>query len=286
MPLAEADLRAFERSAAENARFWSRFERVPDLRGRTVLEIGCGRGRLALDMALAGAERVLALDILPELVAFAETNVRENQPRFIDRVEFRVADLPSLDGEEKFDLIVSKDSLEHVLDLEGMLRAMRRRLRPGGEIYLGFGPLYTSPFGDHDRRARAFDAWGPLGRMIAALPWGHLWLEQSVVRRHAARTGRAVASMKDLGLNGLGISHYRAAFSAAGLRLESQRLNQGPRLASALLSLFARSRRLEDYFVFNTYCILKDAGMAEVVALVPPPPPTPPGETPQRDVAS
>lgn len=254
--LSEGDLRLFERSATENARFWSRFPRIPDLRGASVLEVGCGRGRLCVDMATAGARRVLGLDILGTQLAFASENLRQNHSRYLSVVEFRQGNLPELDDDECFDFIVTKDALEHVIDLDGMLEAMRERLAPGGKIFAGFGPLYTSPYGDHDRRKRAFEHLGLKGKAAAMLPWAHLLLEKQILKEHSRLRGAEVANMQELCLNGLAIDDYRKAFVRNGLRVECGRQNQGPAPLSQALSLLAKVPLLERYCVFNAYLVL------------------------------
>ncbi len=252
------DLARFENGGAENARFWERLGGRPSFEGRSVLDVGSGWGRMATDLGYAGAKRVLGLDIKQELVDFSNANVRLHHPRLAGRVEFRHRDLRDLDERTRFDVIVSKDSFEHILDLEGMLEAMKRRLKPGGRIYAGWGPLYPSPYGDHDRREVAFAGLGRVGRVIAAIPWGHLPLESVVVSLHDERQGKRVSSLRDLGLNGLSISQYRRLIFGSGLVIADLRVNQSASRLSHLLSLLAKLPALEDYCVHNVYCVLEN----------------------------
>jgi magnesium-protoporphyrin O-methyltransferase len=80
-----------------------------DLRGRRLLDAGCGTGALAVEAARRGAQ-VLAIDLSPTLVDLA----RERQPVFSSggSIDFRSGDMldPSL-GE--FDFVVGMDSLIH-----------------------------------------------------------------------------------------------------------------------------------------------------------------------------
>jgi len=80
-----------------------------DLRGRRLLDAGCGTGALAVEAARRGAE-VLAIDLSPTLVDLA----RERQPVFTNggRIDLRSGDMldPAL-GE--FDHVVGMDSLIH-----------------------------------------------------------------------------------------------------------------------------------------------------------------------------
>ncbi len=80
-----------------------------DLRGRRVLDAGCGTGALAVEAACRGAQ-VLAIDLSPTLVDLA----RQRQPIFSNGggIDFRSGDMldPAL-GE--FDHVVGMDSLIH-----------------------------------------------------------------------------------------------------------------------------------------------------------------------------
>jgi len=80
----------------------------PDLRGRRILDAGCGTGAFAEEAALRGAD-VVAIDLSPTLVGLARERARRVGP---GRVEFRVGDM--LDpGLGAFDHVVAMDSLIH-----------------------------------------------------------------------------------------------------------------------------------------------------------------------------
>ncbi|MEE9475639.1 MAG: magnesium protoporphyrin IX methyltransferase, partial [Roseateles sp.] len=80
-----------------------------DLRGRRLLDAGCGTGALAVEAARRGAE-VVAIDLSPTLIDLA----RQRQPACAaaGRIEFRAGDM--LDpGLGEFDFVVGMDSLIH-----------------------------------------------------------------------------------------------------------------------------------------------------------------------------
>jgi magnesium-protoporphyrin O-methyltransferase len=80
-----------------------------DLRGKRVLDAGCGTGALALEAARRGAQ-VVAVDISPTLVGIAQQRAAGQHGE--GHVEFRAGDMhdPAL-GE--FDHVVAMDSLIH-----------------------------------------------------------------------------------------------------------------------------------------------------------------------------
>jgi SAM-dependent methyltransferase len=239
----QADMDYFNRGSDENPRFWGRFSHKPDFRGLTVLDIGCGHGSLCIDMALAGAKKVVGLDINNELIEFAKNNLRTNYPQLLDRVRFEcltLADYPF----EAFDMIVSKDSFEHIIGLDALLAEMVKRLRKGGKFYAGFAPLYNAPFGDHKRTKAIF-------------PWGHLLIPESILIKRLKKQDPGINTIYDLGLNKLSLREYKKLFQGCGLAIIQFDTNKGTRFISQIISFLAKLFFLEEYFTHNIYMILE-----------------------------
>jgi len=100
-----------------------------DVRGKTVLEYGCGDGRNTLILARRGAS-VKALDISPELISAARQRLVANN--ITADVEFIVGsahDLPLPDN--SVDVVFGMAILHH-LDLALSAKAVKRVLRKGG----------------------------------------------------------------------------------------------------------------------------------------------------------
>lgn len=127
-----------------------------DLRGKSVLEIGPGDNLgVALKFMAAGAMRVTCLDKYdsvsdPDRQQAIYTALRErlgggfqggNFPRVIRGIGIEDA-VPVLHG-EKFDLIVSRAVMEHVVDPKAAFAAMDRLLHPSGAL------LHKIDFRDH-----------------------------------------------------------------------------------------------------------------------------------------
>ena len=98
------------------------------LNGLTVLDAGCGPGRLARVAAL-GAARLVALD-LGEHVDRARTVLSDLPNTRV--VQGSVLDPPFSDA--SFDVIYSVGVLHHTPDPAGAVRALARCLRPGGRL--------------------------------------------------------------------------------------------------------------------------------------------------------
>lgn len=100
-----------------------------DVRGKTVLDYGCGDGVNTLLLARRGAS-VKALDISPELTDIARQRLAAN--RITGDVEFIIGsahDVPLPD--DSVDVVFGMAILHH-LDLESSAREVKRVLRKGG----------------------------------------------------------------------------------------------------------------------------------------------------------
>jgi SAM-dependent methyltransferase len=113
-----------------------------EIRGRRVLDLGCGYGETASWLALQGA-LVEAVDISPGMVEVSR-RLAEREG-LADRITFRVApgeSLPFADG--AFEAAFGHDVLHH-LDLDRARDELLRVLRPGGRAVfaepLGHNPI-------------------------------------------------------------------------------------------------------------------------------------------------
>ena len=102
---------------------------LPPLAGLRVLDIGCGGGILAEDLARAGA-RVVGIDPSGETLKVARAHAK----RLGLDIEYRAGFAEKLAERNRYDLVFAVDVLEHVDDLEASLDAAIRALKPGGHF--------------------------------------------------------------------------------------------------------------------------------------------------------
>jgi 2-polyprenyl-3-methyl-5-hydroxy-6-metoxy-1,4-benzoquinol methylase len=109
-------------------------------RGR-VLEIGCGTGALARELAARRGAKVTAIDLSPRMIDVARVRTNETLG-----IEYRVADIMTL-SPRGFDAVVSVNTLHH-LPLAEMAQRMGDAVVPGGRVLIadlfdarGFGAL-------------------------------------------------------------------------------------------------------------------------------------------------
>jgi len=146
----------------------SMFRRVPGLKGKKILEVGCSDG-LVCDLILnEGPEAVTGIDLLET------TGCGYNDPR----IKYYRMDGSLLEFEDRaFDLCISIATLEHCKDPLKVLNEMKRAAKKGGYCYIQAGPLYFSPFGHH------------MFGFYDNFPWIHLRRSRDEIIEYSAANG-------------------------------------------------------------------------------------------------
>lgn len=239
--LTDDEIVAYDTGSAQ--RFLERIPMDLPLRDASVVDLGCGYGVMACMLARLGARRVLGVDVQD-----VEGAKRIRDGRFSDvaeRVELRQvrADVDRLEGEQ-FDLVVSKDTFEHVGDPAGYVTEMSRLAGSGGLVVIGFGPLWLSPFGGH------IDFMTPV-------PWAHLLFREDVLmhERRRFRPDEDVERFEEIrgGLNRMTLARFEALMAASGLERLAYASNRSAGRLIKIMKLPSRLPVLREYFTSNVY---------------------------------
>lgn len=102
---------------------------IPDVKGKKVLDAGCGPGVYSEWLIEHGAE-VVAIDVSPKMVGFAKQRLGDN-------ADVREADLRkplTFLETSSFDVVLSPLVLEYIENWDGPLKEFYRVLRPAGHF--------------------------------------------------------------------------------------------------------------------------------------------------------
>ncbi len=131
-----------------------------DIKGKVVIDFGCGEGREAIEIAQRGARKVIGIDLQERLLEVGRA--RASQSGVADRCSFTTSTT------ERADIITAIDSFEHFSDPLAILKQMSAMLKPDGHVFVSFGPTWYHPLGGH---------------LFSVFPWAHLiFTEKALIR--------------------------------------------------------------------------------------------------------
>lgn len=97
---------------------------VGSVQGLHVCEVGIGQGFLCDELLKHGATKITAIDVA---ISYLKELIRKS------KVEPYLANAETLPFSEEFDLVVSSDVMEHVLNVGSFLYSVNRALKLGGK---------------------------------------------------------------------------------------------------------------------------------------------------------
>jgi SAM-dependent methyltransferase len=227
-------------------RFLGRFDPPLVFARRTVLDVGCGGAVLCVEAARLGAEHVTGVDLNTDL---ARVYLKRQDARLVASVALveTTGDLSEL-GDQRFDMILSKDSFEHYDDPEDFVTTIAERLHPGGELVIGFGPLWKSPLGGHIN-------------YMTPLPWAHLLFSEEVVmaERRRFRPDENARTWSEIrgGLNQMSLRRFERIIETSGLERMYFATNVSDNRVVKAMNAVSKVPGLREFFTTNVYTVLR-----------------------------
>lgn len=178
----------------------------PDLanlvRGKSVLDFGCGRGDQAAAIARRFSATVTGLDTNQRTLTIAAKH-HGTAVEFVD----------TLPAGRTWDIVISLNAMEHYGDPVAALEAMRRAVALGGLVLIAFGPPWWAPYGSHMH-------------FFCRIPWLQLWFsENTIMTVRAKYRSDGAQRFEDVesGLNKMSLAKFERIVSSS--RLSVVRLN-------------------------------------------------------------
>lgn len=177
---------------------------LEELRGKVVLDFGCGEGQNAVELAQSGCSRVIGLDILEDRLEASRK--RAEAAGVQDRCVFTSS------WTEPVDVVLSTDAFEHFEEPDKILRLMRGLVKENGYALVEFGYPWYHPYGGH---------------LFSVFPWAHLiFTEAALIRwRSDFKTDGATRFHEVAGgLNQMTIRRWERLVADSGFRFQSYEL--------------------------------------------------------------
>ena len=124
------------------------FGLLPDLAGRSVVDLACGEGIYSRKLIKVGAGRVVGVDISPEMIALAE-RAETAEPL---GVRYVVADVATVELDEQFDVALCSFLFNYARsrdELRTLVESVHRLLKPDG-LVVGFNDYPDNPPANFD----------------------------------------------------------------------------------------------------------------------------------------
>ncbi len=116
-------------------------DQLAPIKGKRVLDVGCGGGILADSMARKGAQ-VLGIDLAGKALKVAQLHALEAETQGVSYREVSAEDLAA-EQPAQYDVVTCMEMLEHVPDPSSIVRACSELVKPGGWVF--FSTINRNP---------------------------------------------------------------------------------------------------------------------------------------------
>lgn len=193
---------------------------IENVADKQILDIGCGDGKLAVELTRRGAD-VIGIDASQDMLNAARQRAAESDTH----VELRLATAQSLPfPADRFDMVIAMTILCFVEDAIPVFAEIARVLKPGGKLVIG--------------ELNKWSTWAAVRRLRA-------WLGSALWRRGRFRTPRELRSLaQSAGLEPgpiIGAIYYpRFTLAARIMKRVDTRLGSMITFGAAFLAMTAR----------------------------------------------
>ena len=219
-----------------------------------ILEVGCGQGGNLFPFAQKGC-KVKGID--RDRYKITQANLSFSDPYL--KKEFIAGDFFDMEepGEQdKFDLILVHDVIEHVSEKDKFVKHIKKFLRNDGLVFWRF-PAWQMPFGGHQQICKS--------RICSSFPFLHLLpakMYESVLRSFG-ESDNCIDELLDIKQCAVSIEHFEGLMRSNGLRIQNrclwfinphyeQKFGLKPR---KLFSWLSRIGYLRNFFSTSCYFI-------------------------------
>ncbi|WP_077960601.1 class I SAM-dependent methyltransferase [Ensifer adhaerens] len=152
---------------------------LPDLSGKSVVDLGCGYGWFSRHAREAGAAQVLGLDLSEKMIARARADTSDAA------IEHKIADLDQLElPEESFDFAYSSLAFHYVEDFGRLVATIHKALVPGAHfVFTIEHPIYMASHDPGWRIENGERTW-PVDHYSEEGPRTTDWLAKGVIKHH------------------------------------------------------------------------------------------------------
>ena len=238
-------------------KYWGRFcIPIPSFKNKIIVDYGCGFGYDSLFVLQNGAKHIYCLEVSKKrLKQSEELHISHGFKNVTYINNTNIKDLQKKIINHTVDMIFSRDVMEHVPSPFDMLESMNLIIKSEGEIYIGFSPLYKSPYGPH---------FGSKCRY----PWIHLIFSEKTILNVFKKLYKlpekinTYQQIEGSGVNKLTYYDYKKMLNLFHWDNKIDKINsfQNRPFLMMLLNFIVTlipTKKLKEFFIINSYIKLK-----------------------------
>jgi len=179
----------------------------------SVLEIGCGEGGNLKPFLDIGCSRVVGIDLSKEKIENANKYFTDHPNK--DSASFIAEDIYTIENLGQFDIIITRDVLEHIHDQERFMIHVKKFMKPNGKFFLGFPP-WQNPFGGHQQMCYS--------KTLSKLPFFHILpapLYRLVLKAFGEPKGR-IDSLLEIHETKITIERFQRILKRTGYKVDKR----------------------------------------------------------------
>ena len=180
-----------------------------------VLEIGCAEAGV-LKVFLENGHKALGIELNESRAKLARQFLgKEIHEQRVQIINKNMYDFNPDNLNEKFDLIILKDVIEHIPQQEKFIPFLKKFINPKGIIFFAFPPWHM-PFGGHQQICQ--------NKWLSRMPWIHLLPAgiYAFILKRFGEQDNVVKELLEIKETGITIDRFHKILRASGLKLIKQ----------------------------------------------------------------
>ncbi len=177
-----------------------------------VLEIGCAEAGNLKPFVDMGCQAT-GIDISCSRIELAKEFYKGHKNR--NNLTLICEDIYKVKPEQKFDLIIMRDVIEHIPNQEKFMAFVKDFLKPEGKFFLAFPP-WQNPFGGHQQICKS--------KILSKMPWYHLFptgMYTSLLRAFGEKED-TIAGLVEIKETGISIERFELILKKENYKIDKR----------------------------------------------------------------
>lgn len=237
-------------------------EFLPIKRGVRILEIGCGEGGNLLPFLDMGC-KVTGIDLAINKINNAKKFFKDHEN--FENLTLINSDIYDVTIEEKFDLIIMRDVLEHIHNQERFMNYVKKFLYKDALFFLGFPP-WQNPYGGHQQICQ--------NKLLSKLPYFHILPKPlyKMILKSFGEKGTKIEELLEIKDTQITIERFNKIIKAENFKVKKKQfyfINPNYEIKFKLkprkqLNIISRTPYFRNFFITTCYYLISNGNIEDI----------------------